>query len=255
MRNVITIAEKEIRSYFNSPIAYVLIAAFAALFGYFFWSLVYFFVQASMQAQFTGRSTPMNLNELVIRNLLGNAGVLCLFMVPMLTMRLFAEEKARGTIELLLTSPLQDWELLLGKWIGALAMYLSLLLFSGLSVIFLFAYGQPDWKPLLTGYLGLILQAAAMLALGMFISSITQNQIVAAFLTFFLLLLLWVFEWMSGMDQNWLTEMLTYLSLVKHNESFVKGVLELKDVVYYASVSFLGLFLTARSLESLRYRG
>lgn len=255
MRNVITIAEKEIRSYFNSPIAYVLIAAFAALFGYFFWSLVYFFVQASMQAQFTGRSAPMNLNELVIRNLLGNAGVLCLFMVPMLTMRLFAEEKARGTIELLLTSPLQDWELLLGKWIGALAMYLSLLLFSGLSVIFLFAYGQPDWKPLLTGYLGLILQAAAMLALGMFISSITQNQIVAAFLTFFLLLLLWVFEWMSGMDQNWLTEILTYLSLVKHNESFVKGVLELKDVVYYASVSFLGLFLTARSLESLRYRG
>jgi ABC-2 type transport system permease protein len=255
MRNVITIAEKEIRGYFNSPIAYVLIAAFAALFGYFFWSLVYFFVQASMQAQFTGRSTPMNLNELVVRNLLGNAGVLCLFMVPMLTMRLFAEEKARGTIELLLTSPLKDWELLLGKWIGALAMYLSLLLFSGLSLIFLFAYGQPDWKPLATGYLGLILQAAAMLALGMFISSITQNQIVAAFLTFFLLLLLWVFEWMSGMDQNWMTEVLTYLSLVKHNEGFVKGVLELKDVVYYASVSFLGLFLTARSLESLRYRG
>jgi len=173
----------------------------------------------------------------------------------MLTMRLFAEEKARGTIELLLTSPIRDWELLLGKWIGALAMYLSLLLFSGLSVIFLFAYGQPDWKPLLTGYLGLILQAAAMLALGMFISSVTQNQIVAAFLTFFLLLLLWVFEWMSGMDQNWMTEVLTYLSLVKHNEGFVKGVLELKDVVYYASVSFFGLFLTARSLESLRYRG
>ncbi len=255
MRNVMTMAGKEIRGYFNSPIAYVLIAAFAALFGYFFWSLVYFFVQASMQAQFTGRAAPMNLNELVIRNLLGNSGVLCLFMVPMLTMRLFSEEKSRGTIELLLTSPIQDWELLLGKWLGAVTMYLSLLLFSGLSLIFLFAYGKPDWKPLLVGYLGLILQAAAMLALGMFISSITQNQIVAAFLTFFLLLLMWVFEWMSGMDQNTLTTVLTYLSLVKHNESFVKGVLELKDVVYYASVSFLGLFLTARSLESLRYRG
>jgi ABC-2 type transport system permease protein len=255
MRNVMVIAQKEIRSYFNSPIAYVLIAAFAALFGYFFWNLVYFFVQAGMQAQFTGRATPLNLNELVIRNLLGNAGVLCLFMVPMLTMRLFAEEKARGTIELLLTSPLQDWELLLGKWFGALTMYLSLLAFSGLSLAFLFAYGKPDWKPLLVGYLGLILQAAAMLALGMFISSITQNQIVAAFLTFFLLLLMWVLEWMSGMDQNLATQVLTYLSLVKHNEGFIKGVLELKDVVYYASVSFFGLFLTARSLESLRYRG
>ncbi|GAB4370063.1 MAG: ABC transporter permease subunit [Bryobacter sp.] len=255
MRNVLTIANKEIRSYFNSPIAYILIAAFAALFGYFFWSLVYFFVQAGMQAQFTGRSMPLNLNELVIRNLMGNAGILCLFMVPMLTMRLFSEEKSRGTIELLLTSPLQDWELLLGKWLGALVMYLSLLAFSAISLIFLFVYGKPDVQPLLVGYLGLILQAAAMLALGMFISSITQSQIVAAFLTFFLLLLMWVFEWMSGMDQNQITQVLTYLSLVRHNESFIKGVLDLKDVVYYASVSFFGLYLTARSLESLRYRG
>jgi ABC-2 type transport system permease protein len=255
MRNVLTIANKEIRSYFNSPIAYVLIAAFAALFGYFFWSLVYFFVQAGMQAQFTGRAMPLNLNELVVRNLLGNAGVLCLFMVPMLTMRLFSEEKSRGTIELLLTSPIQDWELLLGKWIGALVMYLSLLAFSAVSLIFLFVYGKPDWQPLLVGYLGLILQAGAMLALGMFISSITQSQIVAAFLTFFLLLLMWVFEWMSGMDQNTLTQIFSYLSLVKHNESFSKGVLELKDVVYYMSLSFFGLYLTARSLESLRYRG
>jgi ABC-2 type transport system permease protein len=208
-----------------------------------------------MQAQFTGRAMPLNLNELVVRNLLGNAGVLCLFMVPMLTMRLFSEEKSRGTIELLLTSPIQDWELLLGKWIGALVMYLSLLAFSAVSLIFLFVYGKPDWQPLLVGYLGLILQAGAMLALGMFISSITQSQIVAAFLTFFLLLLMWVFEWMSGMDQNTLTQIFSYLSLVKHNESFSKGVLELKDVVYYMSLSFFGLYLTARSLESLRYRG
>jgi len=255
MRNVITIARKELNTYFQSPIAYILIAAFAAMFGYFFWSLVYFFVRASTQAQMTGRAMPMNLNELVIRNLLGNCGVLCLFMVPMLSMRLFAEEKSRGTIELLLTSPLKDWEILLGKWIGAVGMYASLLFFSSINLVFLFAYGKPDWKPLAIGYLGLLLQAAAMLALGMFISSVTQNQIVAAVMTFFLLLLLWVFEWMSNMDQNRVTEVLTYISLLRHNESFIKGVLDMKDTLYYLSVSFLGLFLTARSLESVRYRG
>ncbi len=255
MRNVLTIARKEINSYFQSPIAYVLIGAYAAMFGYFFWSLVYFFVRASMQAQMTGRSMPMNINELVIRNLLGNCGVLCLFMVPILTMRLFAEEKNRGTMELLLTSPLRDWEILLGKWAGAVAMYGSLLLFSSLNMIFLFVHGKPDWKPLAVGYLGLLLQGAAMLALGMFLSSVTQSQVTAAFSTFVLLLMLWIFEWMSNMDQNMLTEILTYMSLLRHNESFIKGVLDLKDTLYYVSVSFLGLFLTARSLESLRYRG
>jgi ABC-2 type transport system permease protein len=134
-------------------------------------------------------------------------------------------------------------------------MYASLLAFSGLNLIFLFAYGKPDWQPLAVGYLGLLLQGAAMLALGMFLSSVTQNQIAAAFSTFVLLLMLWVFEWMSNMDQNVVTEVLTYVSLLRHNESFIKGVLDLKDILYYASVSFLGLFLTARSLESLRYRG
>lgn len=255
MRNIITIARKEIQAYFQSPLAYVLVGAYAAMFGYFFWSLVYFFVRASMQSQMSGRAMPMNLNELVIRNLLGNCGVLCLFMIPMLTMRLFAEEKSRGTMELLLTSPLRDWEILLGKWAGAVTMYTSLLLFSGLNMVFLFAYGKPDWKPLAVGYLGLILQGAAMLALGMFLSSITQSQIAAAFSTFVLLLMLWVFEWMSNMDQNTLTTVLTYMSLLRHNESFIKGVIDLKDTVYYLSVSFFGLFLTARSLESLRYRG
>jgi ABC-2 type transport system permease protein len=150
---------------------------------------------------------------------------------------------------------LRDWEILLGKWAGAVTMYTSLLLFSGLNMVFLFAYGKPDWKPLAVGYLGLILQGAAMLALGMFLSSITQSQIAAAFSTFVLLLMLWVFEWMSNMDQNTLTTVLTYMSLLRHNESFIKGVIDLKDTVYYLSVSFFGLFLTARSLESLRYRG
>jgi len=197
---------------------------------------------------------PMNINEQLVRPLLANASVLCLFLVPMITMRLFAEENNRGTIELLLTSPVHDWEILLGKWLGALGMYASLLAFTGLNMIFLFAYGSPDWKPMATGYLGLLLQGGAMLAIGTFISTTTKNQIVAAFATFGTLLLLWVFEWVAGYEQSPWAKVMAYMSLVSHFESFAKGVIELKDVIYYVSVIFLGLFLTARSLESLRWR-
>lgn len=254
MRAVWIICQKEVRSYFSSPIAYVLLAAFAAMFGYFFWNSVGIFAYYSMQAQMSGRSMALNINEQIIRPLLANCSVLALFLVPMITMRLFAEENNRGTIELYLTSPLRDWEILLGKWLGAMAMFASLFAFTGLNMIFLFAYGNPDWKPLATGYLGLLLQGAAMLAIGCFISTLTKNQIVAAVLTFVSLLMLWVFEWVAGYEQEAWAKVMGYMSLVSHFESFAKGVLDLKDVVYYLSVTFLGLFLTARSLESLRWR-
>lgn len=254
MRNILTICDKELRGYFSSPVAYILLAIFASLFGFFFWNSLGIFSFYSMQSQMSGRSVPMNINEQLIRPLLANASVLCLFLVPMITMRLFAEENNRGTIELLLTSPLSDWEILLGKWLGALGMYASLLAFTGLNMIFLFAYGSPDWKPMATGYLGLLLQGGAMLAIGTFISTTTKNQIVAAFATFGTLLLLWVFEWVAGYEQEPWAKVMAYMSLVSHFESFAKGVVELKDVLYYVSVIFLGLFLTARSLESLRWR-
>jgi ABC-2 type transport system permease protein len=254
MRNILTICDKELRGYFSSPVAYILLAIFAALFGFFFWNSLGIFSYYSMQSQMGGRSMPMNINEQLIRPLLANASVLCLFLVPMITMRLFAEENNRGTIELLLTSPVTDWEILLGKWLGALGMYASLLAFTGLNMIFLFAYGSPDWKPMATGYLGLLLQGGAMLAIGTFISTTTKNQIVAAFGTFGALLLLWVFEWVAGYEQEPWAKVMAYMSLVSHFESFAKGVIELKDVVYYVSVIFFGLFLTARSLESLRWR-
>jgi ABC-2 type transport system permease protein len=254
MRNVWTICQKELQSYFASPVAYILLAAFAALFGYFFWNAVAIFTFYSMQSQMTGRAVTMNINEQIIAPLLANASVLAMFLVPMITMRLFAEENNRGTIELLLTSPLRDWEILLGKWLGAFGMYAALLLFTALNLIFLFAHGTPDWKPVLTGYLGLLLQGGAMLAIGAFLSTLTRNQIVAAVMTFVVLLLLYVFAWVAGYEQATWAKVLAYLSLVSHSESFSKGVIDLKDVVYYLSITFFGLFLTARSLESLRWR-
>lgn len=254
MKNALIICQKELRSYFVSWIAYVLLALFGFVFGFFFWSFVQRFVFIGMEMQMRGQTYPMNLNDELIRPLLSNTSVIALFFIPIITMRLFAEEKRSGTIELLATSPIQDWEIVFGKWLAAMALYASMLLFTGLNVLFLFRYGHPDWKPLLIGYLGLLLQAGALLAIGTFISSLTKNQIIAGAVTFAVCLILWVIEWPSEFESATWARVLSYLSIVTHFESFGRGVLDLKDGIFYLTAIFLGLFLTARSMESLRWR-
>jgi ABC-2 type transport system permease protein len=245
---------KEMRSYFVSPVAYLLLAMFAVIFGFFFWNILGYFVFTGMESQMRGEMFPMNLNEQVIRPLLSNVGVIGLFFIPMITMRLFSEEKRSGTIELLVTSPIRDGEIIFGKWLAALTLYGVLLLLTALNFIFLFKYGNPDWKPLAIGYLGLLLQAGALLAIGMFISTLTKNQIIAGAATFGVCLLLWVLEWVSGYETSTWASVLSYMSVVTHSGSFSKGLLDSKDAVYYLTLTFLGIFFTARSLESLRWR-
>jgi ABC-2 type transport system permease protein len=254
VRNVWIICRKEMRSYFVSPIAYILLAMFSVILGFFFWNMLGYFVYLGMESQMRGEGFPMNLNEQVIRPLLSNMSVIGLFMIPMITMRLFAEEKRSGSIELLTTSPVSDASIIVGKWLASVAMYASMLLLVGLNFLFLFKYGNPDWKPLAIGYLGLLLQAGALLAVGTFISTLTKNQIIAGAATFGVCLLLWVLEWVSGYESATWAKVLSYMSVIKHFESFARGVIDSKDAVYYVSLTFLGLFLTARSLESLRWR-
>src|ERR1700733_8608087 len=254
MRNAWIICRKELGSYFVSPVAYLLLTMFAVIFGFFFWNALGFFVFEGMEMQMRGQMVPMNLNEQVIRPLLSNASVIGLFIIPMITMRLFAEEKRTGTIELLVTSPVRDLEIIVGKWLAAMILYSCLLLFTALNFAFLFRYGNPDWKPLVVGYLGLLLQAGTLLALGTFISTLTKNQIIAGAATFGVCLLLWVLEWTSGYESATWARVLAYFSVITHFESFAKGVIEAKDVIFYLSGIFLGLFFTARSMESLRWR-
>jgi ABC-2 type transport system permease protein len=254
MRNTWTICWKELRSYFVSPIAYLLLTMFGLIFGFFFWNVLGYFVIEGMEMQMRGQMAPMDINEQIIRPLLANVSVVGLFFIPMITMRLFAEEKRSGTIELLATSPVRDIEIILGKWLAALMLYCCLLLFTALNFAFLFRYGNPDWKPLAVGYLGLLLQAGALLALGTFISTLTKNQIIAGAATFGLCLLLWVLEWASGYESATWAQVLAYLSVITHFDSFGRGVLESKDAIFYLTVIFLGLFFTARSMESLRWR-
>jgi gliding motility-associated transport system permease protein len=254
MRNVLIIWQKELRSYFASPIAYLLLTMFALIFGFFFWNALGYFVLMGMESQMRGQAFPMNLNEEVIRPLLSNASVIGLFFIPMITMRLFAEEKRTGTIELLATSPIRDFEIITGKWLAALTLYATMLLFTALNFAFLFKYGNPDWKPLAIGYLGLLLQAGGLLAIGTFISTLTKNQIIAGAATFGVCLLLWVLEWVSGYETATWAKVLAYMSVITHFESFAKGVLDIKDAVFYLTVIFVGLFFTSRSMESLRWR-
>jgi ABC-2 type transport system permease protein len=254
MNNIWIICRKELRSYFVSPVAYILLVMFAVIFGFFFWNSLGYFVNMAMEAQMEGEQFPMNLNEQVIRPLLSNINVVGLFFIPMITMRLFAEEKRSGTIELLATSPIQDYEIIIGKWLAALLMFSFMLLSTVLDFVFLFKYGNPDWKPLAIGYLGLLLQAGGLLAIGTFISSLTRNQIIAGAVTFGVCLMLWVLGWVSQYENTTWAQVLSYMSIITHFESFGKGVIESKDAIFDATVIFLGLFFTARSMESLRWR-
>src|SRR4029079_8899842 len=172
------------RSYFSSPVAWVLMALFAALFGYFFYVYLKMVVQESLGGAMGQGPQVVNVNDRMIRPLLGNASVLILFLLPMVTMRTYSEEKRSGTIELLLTSPLTDCEIVMGKFLGAVGLYLGLLAVAVVYVGILFFLGNPEWKPLISGYLGLLLMGGCFLSLGLFISSTTKNQMVAGAATF-----------------------------------------------------------------------
>jgi ABC-2 type transport system permease protein len=252
--NIFAICKKELNSYFRSPIAYGVMGFFALITGYFFYAAVVFFVNRSLQSAMMGQSVPMNVDEWVVRNVVSNISVVSLFLIPMVTMRLFAEEKRSGTIELLVTSPLRDSEIIIGKWLGAMALFACLLGLSAVNMVTLYAYGTPDWRPMVVGYLGLLLQGGSLLAIGTFISSTTKNQIVAGVAAFCVCLLLWVLDWASSFDASAISKVVSYLSVVSHFESFSKGVIDSKDVIYYLSMIVLGLFLTGRSMESMRWR-
>jgi len=254
MRNILTIARKEIGAYFASPIAYLLMALFGLLFGFVFYSAVAYFVMTGLRSQAMGQGQAMSVNDFVIGPVFSNASVFGLFLMPLITMRLFAEEKRSGTIELLLTSPLHDWEIVLGKWIGAMTMYLCVILLAVCDIALLFVWGKPDWRPVLAGLLGLILQGGCVLAIGTFISTLTKNQIIAGAATFAVCLLLFVLSWVSSYNEAGWAQAVAYCSILTHFEPFSRGIIDTKDVIFYVSVIFLGLFLTTRSLESLRWR-
>ncbi|MBE3132084.1 MAG: ABC transporter permease subunit [Acidobacteria bacterium] len=255
MRNILAIVQKELRSYFASPIAYVILGMFALLFGWFYVAILNIFVQQSMQMGSMGMGGPVNVNQQMIRYVFQNSLVVNLFVVPLITMRTYAEEKRSGTIELLMTSPLTDFQIIMGKFIGALAIYASMLAVTLVHMAVLFVYGNPEWKPIATAYLGMLLMGGCFLAVGLLFSSLTKNQIVAAMITFSVLLLLWVIDWIGSLGGPTVQQVVSYLSITGHFDDFAKGVIDTTHVVYYLSFITFGLFLTAKAVDSERWRG
>jgi ABC-2 type transport system permease protein len=255
MSNIIAIAHKELKSYFASPIAYVVIAMFALLFGYFYFALLAFFERQSMQMMGMGGPQTVNINQQLIRPLLMNASVIVLFVMPMITMRTYSEEKRSGTIELLLTSPLTDFQIIMGKFLGAMSLYATMLAVTLIHIGILFAFGNPEWKPVATGYLGLLLMGGCFISVGLLISSFTKNQIVAGMVTFAVFLMLWVINWIGSFSGPTTQAVLNYLSITEHYDDFTRGVLDTKHLIYYVSFIAFGLFLTARSVDTERWRG
>jgi len=234
-RKVWAVCRKELAGYFSAPVAYIVAAVFLLISGYFFSVVLAFSREASM------------------RYLFHNMAVTLLLLAPMLTMRLIAEERKMGTYELLMTSPLRISELVAGKFLGAALLFLSILAVTLEYPLLLAVFGDPDWGPLLTGYLGFILLGFAFISVGMFASSLTDNQIVATVIAFGILLFMWIIGWASDLMGGPVGMLVRGLSIFDRFDSFSKGVLDTGDVVFYLSVIGTFFFLTARSLDWRRW--
>ena len=236
MGNIWAIAQRELRSYFVSPVAYVVGALFVLISSVLFALILNQAQTASVQPLFA------------------NFAVIFLFIVPGLTMRLLAEEQRTGTLELLLTAPVRDYELVLGKFLG---VFLLMLIMVAITLVYpgiLLLAGNPDRGPIASGYLGVILQGAAFLAIGLFASSLTQNQIIAALLAFVILLLLWLADGLSQMTGGRIGDLFRFLSITRHFDDFPRGVIDSRHIVYFLSVIAAALFFTVQSVQARRWR-
>lgn len=259
MKATLAIFDKEFRSFFYSPLAYVILAVFTALTGLFFYFYLSDFVTRSfyamMQAQQYRMAPPkINVNLMLIRSYFWTVALISLFALPTITMRLYSEEKRLGTVELLYTTPITPLQIISGKFLAGLALYVVMLVptmfFQGL----LFFYGNPDFLPILSGYIGLILLGAAFISAGLFISTTTENQIIAAIGGFALSLILWIIGWGANFSGPTLAPVLKYISIITHFEDFAQGIIDSSHIAYYILFTFVGIFLSVKSVESMKWR-
>ena len=256
MSAISTIARRDFAAALASPVAFVLFGVFAFLFGYFFSDFLANFVEAGMRMGQMGGFSGGNLhvNHDLIRWLFASAAILILFFAPLLSMRAISGEIRGGTLELLLTAPVSDTQIVLGKFLGAFLLYAVMLGFTLFHLAVLFWFSQPDPGPVLAAYLGLGLFGAAVLSLGLFFSSLSRSQIVAGLLTLGVLLLLWLIEF-ADQGSGGFREVLAYFSVTGHMSEFARGVITTRALVFYLTFTGFWLFLTRESLRSRRWRG
>ena len=255
MRNAWAVAKRDLGSYFNSPVFYVVTTVFLVIYGFIFFQILNFFSFQSVQAdQFRGMNVGLNLNDMVIEPSFHNMAVTLLLIIPVLTMRSFADEKKSKTYTLLLSSPIHLKEIIFGKFLACMTVVTVMVLLSSYCVGSLFIVGEPEIGPILTSYLGILLMAGCYVGMGVFASSLTNNQIIAAVIAFGMSLFMWIIGWAAQASSAEMGELLQYLSLVDHMQRFLKGIVDTSDVIYYLSFILFTLFLTHRVLDSERWR-
>ena len=230
------LSKKELSSNLFSPIAFIIAAVFMGVFGYYFYSIIRMSETASLRMVFSAMS------------------LILVFIIPIITMRSFAEEKKAKTLPLLLSSPVHLKEIIFGKFLSCMIVVATMLLLSSYSIIFLLFLGEPEVGPILTGYLGILLMSGCYVSIGVFASSLTDNQIIAAVLAFGFSLFMWIIGWGAHSSGSAIGDVLQYLSLIDHIDHFMKGILDTSDLIYYVSFIGFGLFLTHRVLDSQRWR-
>ena len=259
MRNAWAVAKRDLGSYFNSPVFYVVTTVFLVIYGFIFFQILNFFSFQSVQAdQFRdmnlGMNSGLNLNDMVIEPSFHNMAVTLLLIIPVLTMRSFADEKKSKTYTLLLSSPIHLKEIILGKFFACMTVVTVMVLLSSYCVGSLFFVGKPEFGPILTSYLGILLMSGCYIGMGIFASSLSNNQIIAAVIAFGMSLFMWIIGWAAQAASAEMGELLQYLSLVDHMQRFLKGIVDTSDVIYYLSFILFTLFLTHRVLDSERWR-
>ena len=255
MKNMWIIAKKDLGSFFSSPVFYSLTSVFLILNGFIFFNILNFFSLQSFQVQqMRGGGIGLNLNEMVIEPSFHNMAVILLLIIPLVTMRSFAEEKKSKTFALLLSSPIHLREIIIGKFLACMIVMGLMILLSAYSTGYLILVGHPEIGPIITGYLGILLMTGCYVSMGLFASSLTDNQIIAAVISFGLALFMWIIGWGAQAAGSGLGQLMEYLSLITHLEHFLKGLISSSDLVYYLSFILFGLFLTHRVLESSRWR-
>jgi ABC-2 type transport system permease protein len=259
MRSFYAIYRKEMGHYFVSPIAYAIIAAFLLVAAILFVANLRFEMNQALTAQYQsmqyGMPSEVDVPTNVMRGFFGLLSTLALFLTPMLTMGVYAEERKRGTMELLMTSPLTETQIVLGKFAASLTLFIIMLIPTLSFLVFMYLHSDPmpPWRVMAGGYAGIVLLGGSLMALGSFISSLTENQIIAAVLSFVAILLVWILNIGQSLGGAFGTA-LAYLSLINHYDDFTRGVIDTSALIYYCSFMVLFVFLTIRSVDSMRWR-
>jgi len=256
MKGFVPVYRKELYSLFASPIFYVVAFTFLVIAGYFFYSAVAYYNLMSFQAsQSPMAARQLNVSDMVLRPFFLDLSIVLLLISTLLTMRLYAEERKTGTIELLLTYPVRDLSAVLAKFAAVATSFLAILAGTLPGMFLLHMIADPSYPTIFCGYLGVFLMGSAFLSLGVFTSSLTQNQIVAAVLSFGALLMFWVIGWTKNLVGPTAGSFIDYVSVIRHLDNFAKGIVDTRDLLYYLMFIVLFLFLTLRQMESFRWRG